>query len=129
MKFLFSILAALAVSPAMAIDSATPVVSQYSTTMTVRGVTISSWTGTSMVISTSPQYRDICVQNVSTASLFCADTPNISTITATMNAIQLSTYSVIPLPYCFPLVPGKNFYCEYGGTDQGSGRATVILGR
>lgn len=133
MKYLALLL--ILASPVAAWEPSAPSISAYSSTMTITGVSISSSIPTSVLLSTSPQYRDVCIQNPSTyTKVFCGETITFSTTTGNETALifSTSTIGVIAAPYCLPLLPGQNFYCMGGanGTAAGSNtRITVIKGR
>lgn len=97
-------------------------------TSTIQGIAISSSTGTDVIISTGPLYRQICVQNLDNAAyLACSETVSVST--AASNALAGIVVSTAPtsgqnVPSCFEVVAGNAFYCRTSNT-AGSSRAVI----
>lgn len=130
---IFSVFVLLA-GTAGAIDFAQPVIYGVTSTVTVSAINISSGAGnaTSVLVSTGPLYRQVCVQNLDYASfLSCGDSVNVSTVqasnlfgifVATASATTLSVY-----PPCFEVVPGKDFFCRSAASNPS--RAVVIRKR
>lgn len=112
-------------------DNAVPSIMAVTSTMTVATISITSATATSVIVSTSPLYRQVCVQNLDSGSfLACGETANVSTITAnSLFGIYLATNTAtLPsIPYCFEVVPGNNFYCRSAAS--GASRAVIIRKR
>lgn len=104
----------------------TGVMNTAASTFTVSGVDISSFTGTSVIVSTSAAYRAVCVQNTSASvSLFCGDTANVSTMTAN----SLAGISVSPAnTACFAIAATMDFFCRTG-SQSASTRATIVRTR
>ena len=97
-------------------DFAEPVIIGVTSTMTVSGISIATQTATSVVISTAPLYRQVCVQNLDWSNFIaCGENPSVSTLTASgLMGVYLTTAtaaSLVNTPPCFEVVPGKNFYC------------------
>ncbi len=102
-------------------------------TMTVSMVSIATQTATSVVVSTGPLYRQVCVQNLDwNSSLSCGENVNVSTIQASgLYGIYVTTATAVTLsatPPCFEVVPGKNFYCQSSNVAAPS-RAVIIRKR
>lgn len=128
------ILLLLAVPYARALDFAQPVILGVTSTVTVSAVNISSGAGnaTSVLVSTGPLYRQVCIQNLDYASfLSCGDNVNVSTVQASnLFGIFLATASATTLsvyPPCFEVVPGKDFYCRSAASNPS--RAVIIRKR
>jgi len=118
---------------AFALEPVTVTINSVSSTMTVRGLDISSHTATSIVITTAPLYRQACVQNLSTTDwLACGDNVNVSTVTTNnlMGVIvpAAATVATATTPICFSVVAGNHFYCRTSSVTATS-RAVVIRGR
>lgn len=112
-------------------DFAIPSIMSAST-MTVSAINISSGVATSVVISTNPLYRQVCVQNLDSVSfLSCSDNVNVSTIQANnLFGVYLPTATATTLSAvapCFEVVPGNNFYCRSAASNPS--RAVIIRKR
>ena len=97
-------------------DNAVTSIMGVTSTMTVSGISIATQTATSVVISTAPLYRQVCVQNLDWSNFIaCGENPSVSTLTASgLMGVYLTTATAASLanpPPCFEVVPGKNFYC------------------
>ena len=124
MKYLFLTLPVLAilasVAPAMENNSVVTIESVQSTA-TISGMLIDTQTPTSIVVSTAPLYRQVCVQNFDTSAfLSCSEHVSVSTITSS-NRIgtiipKVTTDTSTPAPICFSVVAGNHFYCKSSGS-------------
>jgi hypothetical protein len=98
---------------------------------TVVGIRISSWAATSVTGGVNGNWRQIGVQNSSTsASLYCSDSVNISTLAASLNAVVIApaaSAATIQPPTWFYIPAGSDFYCENGGI--AAQQAVVIKAR
>ena len=97
-------------------DNAVTSIMGVTSTMTVSGISIATQTATSVVISTAPLYRQVCVQNLDWSNFIaCGENPSVSTLTASgLMGVYLTTATAASLGNtspCFEVVPGKNFYC------------------
>ena len=132
MRGLIFAVAVMLAGVAHALDFAQPVVLGVTSTMTVSGIAISSFTGTDVVISTGPLYRQVCVQNLDTSNyIACGDTVSVSTQPASALAgVQIAKgAAAIPVaPFCFELVPGHRFWCTSGSTSAAT-NAVIIRKR
>jgi hypothetical protein len=121
------------VSSAFALEPVSVTIDGVSSTDTVRGIDISSQTPTDVIINTGALYREVCIQNLSTAGyLACGDSASVST-TTTSNLIGV----IIPAPpasttpatpICFSVPAGNRWYC-LASYVSGSIRAVIQRGR
>ncbi len=124
----------LFVSRAAALEPVTATIDTVSSTNTFSGIDISSSVPTSVVVSTSPLYRQVCVQNISTSVyLACGERVNVSTITTSSRiGVILPAATAITTPYaptCFSISAGTDFYCLHDAALLGTSRAVIIRGR
>ena len=131
--FIAVILMIAAVSGARALEPVSVTIDSVSSTSTIQGISISSASATSVVVSTSPLYRQVCVQNFDTAAfLACSENVNVSTLTASglIGAIlaPASAASSPAAPMCFSIPAGTNFYCRTSSV-TGTTRAGIGRGR
>ncbi len=118
---------------AKALEPATVTIDSVSSTMTITGISIASATATSVIVSTFPLYRQVCVQNFDTTSfLACSENVNVSTQTAqaAVGTILAPAGSATTpsAPTCFSVVAGNHFYCRTSST-SGTTRAGITRGR
>lgn len=118
MRQLFLALAMLVMCSvgAKALEQATATIDTVSSTMTIVGLTLSSSTPTSVIVSTAMLYRQVCVQNFDTSAFVaCSENPGVSTMTANVAIGTIiapaATATQPATPLCFSVVAGKNFYC------------------
>lgn len=114
-------------------DNAVPSIMGVTSTMTVSAISIATQTATSVVVSTGPLYRQVCVQNLdSSAFITCGENVNVSTISANeLMGVYLTTATATTLgnqPPCFEVVPGKDFFCHSGSVSAAS-RAIITRKR
>ncbi len=130
--FLMAVAVLLAAATAHSGDFAEPVIIGVTSTMTVSGIAISTFTGTDVVVSTSALYRQVCVQNLDTSNyIACGDTVSVSTQPANALAgVQIAKgAAAVPVaPACFELVPGHRFWCASGSTSAAT-NAVIIRKR
>lgn len=133
-RFLLAVAVLLASAVgAAALEPVTVTIDSVSSTNTIRGISISSATPTSVVISTSIGYRQVCIQNFdTTAFLACSELPTVSTQTAqdhvgTIIAPAPAANSPAS-PLCFSVSAYTNFYCRTSSV-SGTTRAGVARGR
>lgn len=115
------------------VEPITTVIGTVSSTDTVRGISISSSTPTSVVVDTAQRYRQVCVQNLdTTAALYCAERSNVSNSTASdlvgVVIAPAATATTPATPVCFSIRGGTDFYCKTGSTSA-STRAVIVRGR
>lgn len=130
---LAAVLAVICSRGAQALEPATVTIDSVSSTMTIRGIDITSQTVTNVVISTGPLYRQVCVQNFDTSAFVaCSDSPSVSTVTSN-NLIgtivsPAATATQPNTPSCFSIPAGTSFYCRTSSV-TGSTRAGITRGR
>jgi hypothetical protein len=117
-----------------ALEPVTATIDTVSSTMTTAGIDISSHTPTSVIVSTRPLYRQVCVQNISTSVwLSCGENVAVSTFTTSDligTIIPAATSVSAPdMPVCFAVPAGNHFYCIHDGALRGPSRAVVTRGR
>lgn len=118
---------------ASALETVTPTIDSVSSTMTIRGVDISSAPAFSIIISTSFLYRQACVQNFDTSAfLACSESVIVSTQTS-QNSVgtiiaPAGSATTPAAPTCFAVVAGNHFYCRTSSV-TGTTRAGVTRGR
>lgn len=133
-RFLLAVAVLLASAVgAQALEAVTVTIDSVSSTMTIRGIDISSAPATSIVISTAMLYRQVCVQNFdTTAFLACSENVNVSTQTAQNHVgtiIAPAAAATSPsTPVCFSVSAGTNFYCRTSSV-TGTTRAGIARGR
>lgn len=133
-RFLFAVAVILASAiGAKALEPVTVTIDSVSSTDTIRGIDISSAPTTSVIISTSALYRQVCVQNFDTTSfLACSENVNVSSQTAQNHVgtiIPAAPTATTPAtPTCFSVSAGTNFYCRTSSV-TGSTRAGIGRGR
>lgn len=120
-------------APARALEPATVTIDSVSSTDTVRGIDITTQTATSVIVSTGPLYRQVCVQNLDTSAfLACSENVNVSTLTAS-NLIGVvippaPTAATPAQPTCMAVAAGSNYYCKSASVTAAT-RAVIIRGR
>lgn len=124
----------LAGSFSFALEPVTVTIDSVSSSMTVRGIDISSSVPTSVIVSTTPLFRQVCVQNISTSTwLACGDNVKVSTITTGDGiGVVIPAAPTITTPYtptCFSVVAGNHYYCLHSADLNGTSRAVIIRGR
>lgn len=135
-RYLIGVFAAILLAAIAAPARAGTTVMQVSYgSMTVTAISISSATMPATSIPGGPGngWRQLCVQNVDTASaLFCSDTANVSTDTtkaAAGNIIPPAVDATHPAaPLCWIVVEGMDFFCHTGST-SGPTRAIITKAR
>ncbi len=133
-RFAFAVALLLAsATMAQALEPVTVTIDSVSSTVTIRGVDISSAPTFSVIISTSFLYRQVCVQNFDTSAfLACSENVNVSSQTAQNNVgtiIAPAGSATTPaMPTCFSVVAGNNFYCRTSSV-TGTTRAGITRGR
>ena len=118
---------------ARALEPVTVTIDSVSSTSTARGIDISSAPTTSVIVSTSALYRQVCVQNFDTSAfLACSENVNVSTQTAQNNVgviLQPASAATSPAaPTCFSVSAGTNWYCRTSSVTS-STRAGITRGR
>ena len=118
---------------ASALENAVVTIDSVSSTSTVRGIDISSAPATSVIISLTMLYRQVCVQNFDTvAFLACSENVNVSTQTAQNHVGTIiapaSAASSPATPTCFSVSAGTNWYCRTSSV-TGTTRAGIARGR
>lgn len=129
-SLIFAVVAIALAQPARAVgvpQNPTQTFEISGTSLTVRGLNITSSAGaTSVVISTAPLWREVCVQNIGGVGLFCGDSSNVtSTLTSDSVGVNIATAAATPPPVCFPLVPGQDFFCAAALQSAGTSRAVI----
>lgn len=119
--------------PALPPAPVTATMATVSSSDTIRGIDISSSPATSVVISTSAQYRQVCVQNFDTTNyLACSENANVSSSVASNligTIIPAAPTAATPAtPLCFSIKAGTDFYCKNSGS-TGTTRAGITRGR
>lgn len=98
-------------------------------TSTFMGLTVSSNPATDIIVSTSPLYRQVCVQNLDNGHfLACGDSVNVSsTLVPGAGGVWITTFTaaVQNAPVCFAVVQGKSFYCRSSSITGGSPVTTI----
>lgn len=132
-RFIFVLGVIFAATKVSALEPITVTIDSVSSTMTIRGIDISSAPTTSVIISTSPLYRQLCVQNFDTSAFVaCSENVNVSTLTAN-NLIGViiapaASTSSPAAPTCVGVPAGSNFYCRTSSV-TGTTRAGISRGR
>lgn len=116
-----------------ALEPVTVTIDSVSSTNTIRGIDISSAPTTSVIVSTSLLYRQVCIQNFDTvAFLACSENVNVSSQTAQNHVgtiIAPAGSATSPAaPICFSVSAGTNFYCRTSSV-SGTTRAGIARGR
>lgn len=132
-RFIFAVMMMVAGSGVEALEPVTVTIDSVSSTNTIRGIDISSAPTTSVIVSTSVLYRQVCVQNFdTTAFLACSENVNVSTQTAQNHVGAIiapaPTASTPNSPLCFSVSAGTNFYCRTSSI-TGTTRAGIARGR
>lgn len=116
----------LSMSDVLAMENNSVVtIASVQSTATISGIAIDTATATAITVSTSPLYRQVCVQNFDTSAyLSCSENINVSTsvssaLVGTIIA-KVAIDTAPPAPICFEVVAGKHFYCK----SSGAGAAT-----
>lgn len=105
----------------------TAVINQMSSTMTVAGVTISTTSPTSVVVSTNAAYRFVTVQNLcvgGNADLYCGEN---SVVLSTQTGAAGLGYEISrgSAAVTFTLLPGQDFFCLASARTSGCQAATI----
>lgn len=85
--------------------------------VTIQGISVSSAPTTNVIVDITQMYSQVCVQNFDTSS-FLACSENISVSTLTANALigtiiaPAASATAPATPTCFPVIPGRPFYCR-----------------
>ena len=107
-------------------------INSVQSTSTISGIAIASAPATSVVISTSMLYRQVCVQNLDWGNfLSCSESVSVSTISTSAQAGVVISTRVAGSgmdPQCFEVVAGHQFYCR-SSSITGSSRAVIIRKR
>ena len=133
MRLIFLAVVSMLAVRASALEPVTVTIESVSSTDTIRGIDISSAPTTSVIVSTSPLYRQVCVQNFdTTAFLACSENVNVSSQTA-QNSVgtiiaPAPSASSPNAPLCFSVSAGTNFYCRTSSV-TGTTRAGITRGR
>ena len=119
---------------ASALEPVTVTIDSVSSTMTIRGIDISSGTTpTNVVISLTMLYRQVCVQNLdATSHIACSESTLVSVTASSDNAgaviAPASAAGSPSAPTCFSIPAGTAFYCK-SSSAAGSTRAVIARGR
>lgn len=120
-------LIALSFKAAHALEPVNVVIDSVSSTATIRGIDITTQTATSVIISTSMLFRQVCIQNFDQmAYVACSEHVNVSTITATTDALAGTVVAptvssnTVAVPTCFAVPAGGNFYCKSASVTRAS---------
>lgn len=134
-RFLLAVAVLLASAVgAQALEPVTVTIDSVSSTMTIRGIDISSGsTPTNVIISTTQLYRQVCVQNLDATSYIACSESTLVSITASSNnagavIAPASTAGSPAAPTCFSIPAGTAFYCK-SSSAAGSTRAVIARGR
>ena len=120
-------------SSARALEPVTVTIDSVSSTMTIRGIDVSSAPTTNVIISTVAAYRQICVQNFdTTAFVACSENVSVSSITSNILVGTIvapaATATQPNAPTCFSIPAGTSFYCRTSSV-TGTTRAGITRGR
>lgn len=113
-------------TPVRGPEIVTAVVETLSSTDTVRGISIGTQTATSVIVSTSAGYRFVAVQNNdATASVYCAERVNVSTLTANNSVgIEVAPRQLVH----FSVRAYTDFFCLSNSTSTAT-RCATFRGR
>ena len=103
-------------------------VETFISTFTISAISVASHTQTSVMQTTGPSYRSISIQNLNaTHNVFCSEKVNMTT--HTVANLPYTGWRIVPgETVTFPVVPGKDFYCQ-NGSDSTATLVNTLRGR
>lgn len=101
-------------APVVGPQPTTGTADQWSSSMTISAIQISTFIPTSVVVSTWLAWRSVAVENLcATADLYCSE----NSVTLSTSITSASQGWLIPRStgsFTFTLLPGENFFCQAG---------------